>query len=73
MCCVGAYVCGACVLCGVVCVRRVWCGVFCACVGACGVCAGHGGEKVSLAALLSGYLGKSGHLPRWHKKEFHFV
>ena len=33
-------------------------------VGACGVCAGRGGEKVSLAALLSGYLGKSGHLPR---------
>ena len=27
-------------------------------------CAGLGGEKISLAALLSGYLGKSGHLPR---------
>ena len=25
------------------------------------------GEKVSLAALLSGYLGKSGHLPRCNK------
>ena len=25
----------------------------------------HGLEKVSLAALLSGYLGKSGHLPRF--------
>ena len=40
----------------------VVCGV---CVGACvwgG--AGRGGEEVSLAALLSGYLGKSGHLPR---------
>ena len=33
--------------------------------GVCGVCAGRGGEKVSLAALLSGYLGKSGHLPRY--------
>ena len=32
-------------------------------VGACGVCAGRWGEKISLAALLSGYLGKSGHLP----------
>ena len=41
--------------------------------GVCGVCAGcvrgvwgrgRGGEKVSLAALISGYLGKSGHLPR---------
>ena len=29
-----------------------------------GVCAGRGGEKASLAALLSGYLCKSGHLPR---------
>ena len=27
---------------------------------------GRGGEKVSLAALLSGYLGKSGHLPRFN-------
>ena len=26
---------------------------------------GRGGEKVSLAALLSGYLGKSEHLPRF--------
>ena len=33
--------------------------------GACGACAGRGGEKVSLAALLSGYLGKYGHLPRY--------
>ena len=33
-------------------------------VRACGVCAGRWGEKISLAALLSGYLGKSGHLPR---------
>ena len=48
--------------------------------GVCGGCAGcagrvlgvsgvgwglcYGGELVSLAALLSGYLGKSGHLPR---------
>ena len=37
-------------------VGRVW--------GACGGCAGRGGEKVSPAALSSGYLGKSGHLPR---------
>ena len=35
-------------------------------VGACGVYAGRGGEKVSLAALLSGCLGKSGHLPRYY-------
>ena len=34
--------------------RRVWRGG-----------GGHGLEKVSLAALLSGYLGKSGHLPRY--------
>ena len=40
---------------------RVCCGVW----GACGVCAVRGGGKVSLAALLSGYLGKSGHLPRY--------
>ena len=40
--------------------------------GACGVCAGRGGEKVSLAALLSGYLGKSGHLPRFESKKFSF-
>ena len=43
---------------------RVRCGV---CVGrvrgVCGVCAGRV-SGVSLAALLSGYLGKSGHLPR---------
>ena len=35
----------------------------CVCWGVWG-CADLGGEKVSLAALLSGYLGKSGHLPR---------
>ena len=66
--CVGS-VCGVCAgrvrgVCGV-CSGRVQ--------GVCGVCAGcvrgvwgrgRGGEKVSLAALLSGYLGKSGHLPR---------
>ena len=33
-------------------------------------CAVRGGEKVSLAALLSGYLGKSGHLPRVFFFEF---
>ena len=43
----------------------VWGGVWCVCVGACVAWGrGRGGEKVSLAALLSGYLGKSGHLPR---------
>ena len=55
--------CGACVgvceVCGA-CVGRVW-----VCVGACVAWGrGRGGENVSLAALLSGYLGKSGHLPR---------
>ena len=44
---------GVCWVCVVGCVR--------ACVAWGG---GHGLEKVSLAALLSGYLGKSGHLPR---------
>ena len=40
-------------------------GVCWVCVGACVAWGwGHGLEKVSLAALLSGYLGKSGHLPR---------
>ena len=46
--------------------RGVWCGVGVVGCLAC-VCCGGGGrglEKVSLAALLSGYLGKSGHLPR---------
>ena len=34
-------------------------------VGVCGgALVGCAGEKVLLAALLSGYLGKSGHLPR---------
>ena len=43
------------------------CGVLCGVVGvgACVGCAGRGREKVLLAALLSGYLGKSGHLPRF--------
>ena len=64
-------VCGACV--GRVssgeCV--VWCvGGECVCGGGRvwgrgrGGCMIRRGEKVSLAALLSGYLGKSGHLPR---------
>ena len=56
---------GVCGVCGV-CV----CGVCGGCVGGVlgvsgvgwGLC--YGGELVSLAALLSGYLGKSGHLPR---------
>ena len=70
-------VCGVCGACAV-CVGRcsVWgvCGAVrgvcvvvcegaCGCWGVSGVC-GPWGEKVSLAALLSGYLGKSGHLPR---------
>ena len=49
---------------GCVCVLRCVCVV--GCVGACVAWGrGCGGEKVSLAALLSGYLGKSGHLPRF--------
>ena len=47
--------------CGGVCV--VVCEGACGCWGVSGVC-GPWGEKVSLAALLFGYLGKSGHLPR---------
>ena len=44
-----------------VCVWRMWGGgTFRGREGGGGV----NGEKVSLAALLSGYLGKSGHLPR---------
>ena len=60
---------------GVWCVGGMWCGwsgvwggMWCVCQGvwwALVGCAGRWGEKVSLAALLSGYLGKSGHLPRW--------
>ena len=54
---------GACaVRCGGVCV--VVCEGACGCWGVSGVC-GPWGEKVSLAALLFGYLGKSGHLPRY--------
>ena len=46
-------------------------GVFVQCDGVCGVCAGRvlGVSGVSLAALLSGYLGKSGHLPRYFLEE----
>ena len=73
-------VCGVCGVVRVWCVGEcgVWreCGVWeeCGVWGECGVCGewgvcqgvwwGVNGVKVSLAALLSGYLGKSGHLPR---------
>ena len=40
-------------------------GVCGGCVGAWGALVGRSREIVSLAALLSGYLGKSGHLPRY--------
>ena len=62
-------VCGVCGCVG--CVWGVGVGVG-ACIGVCcGVCwglsgvgVGAGCRRVTLAALLSGYLGKSGHLPR---------
>ena len=72
--------CGACVryvrgVCGV-CAGRVR-GVCGACVGrvqsVCGACVGRvcGARSVGIArsALLSGYLGKSGHLPRYEMSE----
>ena len=54
---------------GVVVVGCVWLlwgvlGRVCVCWGVCGVGVGAGCRRVTLAALLSGYLGKSGHLPR---------
>ena len=62
--CVGV-ACGCVLVCVCGVYGRVGCVWWWGSVGACGVCGPLGGEKVSLAALLSGYLGKSGHLPRF--------